>query len=290
MSIERKISGVFHGSEHHWVGDGFRVSTYFPSNELENKLSPFFLMDYHAPYTYAPTDAPRGVGAHPHRGFETVTIAWEGAVAHHDSAGNAGVIGPGDVQWMTAGSGILHKEYHEKSFARRGGPMHMMQLWVNLPKAHKMTAPRYQPLLASDMGIVRLDDDAGVVRVIAGELRGVRGPAKTFSKLNLWDVTLHAKGRLEVSFPARENTGILVMNGRVTINGKLEAVNDQLVLFANEGEQIRIEASDATRLLLLNGEPIDEPVVQYGPFVMNTKEEIRQAIADFNSGKFGELD
>ncbi|HEY2509772.1 MAG TPA: pirin family protein [Polyangiaceae bacterium] len=287
---ERTVRGVFRGDDFHWVGDGFRVANYFPSgNDLGQALSPFFLMDYHPPYTYAPTEKPRGVGAHPHRGFETVTIAWEGAVAHHDSTGQAGVIEPGDVQWMTAGAGILHKEYHEKNFARRGGPMHMMQLWVNLPRASKMTAPGYQAITGGKMGIVELPDGGGVVRLIAGELNGVRGPAKTFTPINLWDIQLNARGVLDASFPARQNTGFLVLEGKVVVNGKTEASSGQLVLFANEGEDVRIVAGEKAHLLLLNGEPIDEPVVQYGPFVMNTAQEIREAIYDFNSGKFGDL-
>jgi redox-sensitive bicupin YhaK (pirin superfamily) len=291
MSSERKISGVFHGGEFHWVGDGFRVANYFPSgNDIGQKLSPFLLMDYHPFHNYPPTKQLRGVGPHPHRGFETVTIAWQGTIAHHDSDGNAGVIGPGDVQWMTAASGILHKEYHEQAFAERGGPMHMMQLWVNLPRAHKMEPPRYQPILASEMATVELEEGAGVVRLIAGQFRGVRGPARTFSPINLWEIVLHPKGRLELSFPPRENAALLVLDGNVTINGHVEATENQLVLFANEGQDIQLRASSGARVLLLNGEPIDEPVVQYGPFVMNTTEEIRQAITDYKGGKFGKLD
>ena len=290
MTSERKIHGVYGGGRFHWVGDGFRVHNYFPSgNDLDELTSPFFLMDYHAPHAYSPTDKPRGVGVHPHRGFETVTLAFEGSVAHHDSAGNAGIIGPGDVQWMTAASGILHKEYHEKEFSRRGGTMHMMQLWVNLPAAHKMGPPRYQELVAKGMGLVELADQGGEVRVVAGELRGVKGPAKTFSPINLWDVALRPKGRLEVSFPARENACVLVMDGEVTVNGKTAKAQD-LVVFANEGEHIVIEAKAEARLLVLNGAPLNEPVVAYGPFVMNTEQEIRQAVADFNAGKFGQLE
>jgi redox-sensitive bicupin YhaK (pirin superfamily) len=289
---ERKVTGVFHGAGFHWVGDGFRVSNYFPSgNNFANRISPFFLFDYHAPYTHAPTtQADRGVGSHPHRGFETVTLAWQGSVAHHDSAGNAGVIGPGDVQWMTAGSGILHKEYHEASYARAGGPMHMAQIWVNLPRSDKMTAPAYQGIVDADIGRVTLPDNAGYVRVIAGEYEGVKGAAHTFTPLNMFDIHLNANGRIELAFPAEQNTGLMVLDGKVTVNGKTAAQSLDFVLFENEGERIVVEASAHAHLLLLNGEPINEPVVQYGPFVMNTEQEIHQAIADFNAGKFGQME
>jgi hypothetical protein len=286
----RTIHGVFQGDRFHWVGDGFRVSNYFPSgNDIVERMSPFLLMDYHPRHDYAPTEKPRGVGAHPHRGFETVTLAFEGSVAHHDSTGGGGVIGPGDAQWMTAASGILHKEYHEKSWARRGGPMHMMQLWVNLPKANKMDAPRYQALTAEEMGRVDLPDRGGFVRVIAGEYQGTRGPAKTFSPINLWDVRLNQGGKLEASFAARQNLAVLVLEGDVVVNGKVAAARD-LVVFENEGEGLSVVAPGEAHVLVLNGEPIDEPVVFYGPFVMNTADEIHKAIEDFNAGKFGYLD
>jgi redox-sensitive bicupin YhaK (pirin superfamily) len=290
MPNERRIAGVYRGDGFHWVGDGFRVTNYFPSgNDLAQRISPYLLFDYHAPFTYAPTSGqPRGVGAHPHRGFETVTLAFEGRVAHHDSTGNSGVIGPGDVQWMTAASGILHKEYHEAEFARSGGTMHMAQIWVNLPSAHKMDPPRYQALAADQMGTVPLPDGAGLVRVIAGECNGVKGPAVTVSPVNLFDIHLNAGGGVQLSFPAGENTALLVLDGEVTINGNRAAALD-FVLFENEGEAIAIRAETKAHLLLLNGEPIDEPVVQYGPFVMNTQEEIRQAVLDFRAGKFGQL-
>lgn len=289
---ERKIAGVFGGPGFHWVGDGFRVSNYFPSgNDFGNRISPFFLFDYHAPYAHAPTtQADRGVGSHPHRGFETVSIAWEGSVAHHDSAGNAGVIGPGDVQWMTAGSGILHKEYHEAEYARRGGTMHFAQIWVNLPRAHKMAAPGYQGILDADIPRVALANDGGYVRIIAGEYAGIKGAAHTFTKLSMLDVKLRKSGRAEFTFPAHENAGLMVLTGDVTINGHTRARTHEFVLFENVGEQIVVEASEDAHLLVLNGEPINEPVVQYGPFVMNTEQEIRQAITDFHAGKFGHME
>ncbi len=290
MTQQRKIAGIYHGAPIHWVGDGFRVSNYFPSgNNFGARVSPFILMDYAPPYRYPPTgDHQRGVGSHPHRGFETVTLAFEGSVAHHDSGGNAGVIGPGDVQWMTAASGVLHKEYHERDFARAGGNFHMMQLWVNLPKAHKMDPPRYQALTAEQMGRVELPDDGGHVRVIAGEYRDSRGPAKTFTPVNLFDIRLNAGGEIALAFPAQENTMLLIMQGEVEVDGRTANALD-LVLFDNEGEKFAVRARQGSRLLLLSGEPIDEPVVQYGPFVMNTQQEIHQAMLDFNAGKFGEL-
>jgi redox-sensitive bicupin YhaK (pirin superfamily) len=288
----RSVNGIYRGAGFHWVGDGFRVTNYFPSsNDFGRKISPFILLDYHPPFAYPPSEnRRRGVGSHPHRGFETVTIAFAGSVAHHDSGGNSGVIGPGDVQWMTAGSGVLHKEYHEEAFARAGGDLHMAQLWVNLPRSHKMTAPRYQSITDSQVGVAKLPDDAGVVRVIAGEYNGVRGPAMTFSPVSLFDVRLAPQGRVPLSFPAQENASILVISGSVRINGKTDASALDFVLFENDGNEIVIEAQTAAQFLVLHGTPIDEPVVQYGPFVMNTEAEIRQAFADFKSGAFGHLE
>jgi redox-sensitive bicupin YhaK (pirin superfamily) len=230
------------------------------------------------------------VGVHPHRGFETVTFAFQGSVAHHDSAGGGGVIGPGDVQWMTAASGILHKEYHEEDYARRGGPFQMVQLWVNLPSAHKMSPPRYQPIRSEQIGVVDLPDGAGVVRVVAGEYRGVHGPAKTFSPINVYDVRLAAHGGVEFAFSANETVALLVLKGDVVINGGETARSDDFVVFRKVGEQLSLEAASDAQFLVLNGEPIGEPIVQYGPFVMNTKREIEQAVVDFNRGKFGHLD
>jgi len=211
-------------------------------------------------------------------------------VAHHDSAGGGGVIGPGDVQWMTAGSGILHKEYHEQKFAQKGGAFHMAQLWVNLPKAHKLAAPRYQPLLATQMGQVELPDQAGVIRVIAGEFRGVAGPALTYSPVNLFDGQLNQGGKVEFAFPAQQNAALLVIEGELVVNTTSRAHKDDFVLFENVGERVLLEAKSPTKLLVLNGEPLAEPIVQYGPFVMNTEHEIMQAIRDYNSGRFGHLE
>lgn len=290
MAEQRKVSGVFAGDGFHWVGDGFHVTQIFPGGvDLGRRISPFLLMDYHAPYDYSPTDRPRGVGVHPHRGFETVTIAFQGALAHHDSSGGGGVIRAGDVQWMTAARGILHKEYHEKEWARLGGRMHMMQLWVNLPAIHKMDDPGYQPLTAGAMGRVELPGEAGSVTVIAGEYRTVRGPARTHTPINLWELRLVPGGTADMAFPARENTALFVLEGEVVANGTV-ANEAQLILFENEGEEIQVHSSAGAHLLLFNGEPIDEPVISYGPFVMNTKGEIRQAIEDFEAGRFGHLD
>lgn len=287
----REIEGIYRPPGVHWVGDGFRVAGYFSAiPQAVRKLSPFLLLDYHPEYDYSPTNHRRGVGVHPHRGFETVTLAWQGSVAHHDSAGGGGIIGPGDVQWMTAASGILHKEYHEQSYGRRGGPFHVAQLWVNLPKAHKMAPPAYQPILANQMGVVNLPGGSGVVRVVSGEYRGVKGPAKTFTPIDVFDARLRAGAKLELSFPARHNAALLVMKGEIRINGGTPGREDDFVLFKNLGERISIEASSEAHLLVLSGEPIDEPVVQHGPFVMNSGREIAQAIHDFNNGLFGHLD
>lgn len=287
----REVEGIYRPPGVHWVGDGFRVAGYFSAiPDAVRKLDPFLLLDYHPEYNYPPTTQQRGVGVHPHRGFETVTFAFQGSVAHHDSAGGGGVIGPGDVQWMTAASGILHKEYHERNYARRGGPFQMAQLWVNLPRAHKMALPRYQPILAEQMRLVQLPNGGGSVRVIAGDFGGVRGPAKTFSPINIYDIRLAPGGAVEFDFPAAQTVALLVMKGDVSLGADREAQRDDFVLFENEGEHIALEATTEAHLLLLNGEPIAEPVVQYGPFVMNSEREIEQAFADFSRGKFGYLE
>jgi quercetin 2,3-dioxygenase len=287
----RRVDRVVAAPRPHWVGDGFHVSGFFnPIPEAQRKLSPFLLLDYGAPEEFPPTaNARRGVGPHPHRGFETVTIAFQGSVAHHDSTGRGGVIGPGDVQWMTAASGILHREYHEESFARRGGTMQMAQIWVNLPRARKMDSPGYQTITADQIGVANLPDGAGSVRVIAGEYRGVRGPAKTFTPVTMLDIRLAKDGRAEFDVPARQNAALLVMKGEIALAGDTASENE-FVVFANAGERIAVEARSEAHLLLLAGDPIEEPIVSYGPFVMNTQGEIRQAMIDFQAGKFGELE
>jgi quercetin 2,3-dioxygenase len=276
----------------HMVGDGFRVHNFFPSgyNMPQTRMSPFFLMDYNSKIDFSPRENPRGVDVHPHRGFETVTIAFHGKVAHHDSAGNSGVITPGGVQWMTAGSGVLHKEYHEKEYSAQGGPFQMVQLWVNLPAKDKMTAPKYQGLNNEQMGKYIIPDDGGVVDVIAGDFKGVKGPASTFTPINMYVIRLKQGKRLEFDLPASYNTGLLVTEGTVKYNDDAQANTDEFALFQNDGERITVEALEDAVILALNGEGIDEPIAAHGPFLMNTYDEIHQAIKDFSSGKFGKLD
>jgi redox-sensitive bicupin YhaK (pirin superfamily) len=283
----RTVEGIHKSTSFHWVGDGFFVSTYFPSRHLPaERVSPFVLMDYGPGENFAPNArGKRGVGWHPHRGFETVTLAWEGAVAHRDNAGNAGIIGPGDVQWMTAGAGIFHEEYHEEGFARRGGRLHMMQLWVNLPRAKKMATPGYQPITKADIPSVPLAG-GGQVRVIAGDYEGARGPALTFTPITMLDADLPQGGRLSVQLPATFNAMAVVAKGRIHA-GERVASAGELVLFANDAPSLEFVADEDTHVILLSGEPLNEPVVAYGPFVMNTMEEIGEAIADVNRGVFG---
>ncbi|WP_118951743.1 pirin family protein [Taibaiella helva] len=271
------------------VGDGFRVYNYIPGQyNLQRRLSPFLMLDFNPAYDFGKSEHQRGVDVHPHKGFETVTIAYKGSVAHHDSAGNSGVIYPGDVQWMTAGSGILHKEYHEQEFACNGGPFEMVQLWVNLPAKDKGAQPGYQSLTAADIAKVQLPDEAGIVNVIAGSFNGAKGPARTFTDVNLFDIKLNAGGKLSTALPAAHNTAALVIEGEVNINGTT-AAEHSFTLFRNEGEDIAIEAAKNSVVLLMSGMPIDEPIASYGPFVMNTQQEIVEAIQDFQSGKFGTL-
>ena len=271
------------------VGDGFRVFNYIPGADIsKRRISPFLLMDFNAEYDFGPSDHIRGVDVHPHKGFETVTIAYKGSVAHNDSAGNSGIINAGDVQWMTAGEGILHKEYHEETFSKTGGPFEMVQLWINLPKKHKSVTAHYQELKAAGMGKVELTNGAGIVNVIAGTFNGVDGPAETYTPVNLFDIKLNEGGELTTSIDDGHNTALLVVNGSIIVNGEI-ATEHSFVLFENNGEDIHIKANQKSVILLLSGEPIDEPIVSYGPFVMNTQEEIHQAIEDFNGGKFGIL-
>jgi redox-sensitive bicupin YhaK (pirin superfamily) len=276
----------------HMVGDGFRVHNFFPSGYDMHiaRMSPFFLMDYNSKVDFPGTDAPRGVGVHPHRGFETVTIAYHGKVAHHDSAGNSGVISEGDVQWMTAASGVLHKEYHEKEYAKKGGLFQMVQLWVNLPAKDKMSKPKYQGITNEQMGKYNVPDDGGTVEVIAGEFNGVKGPVFTFTPIEMYNARLKKGAKLILNLPENFNTGILVVEGKVKVNNTEDAPADHFVLFKNDGEAIALEALEDCILLVLSGEPINEPIAPYGPFLMNTKEELMQAYEDFNSGKFGVLE
>lgn len=285
---KRSIERVIPPMETHWVGDGFRVHNFFPQGMAEDRMSPFYLLDYGSKYNFPPSDHIPGVGPHPHRGFETVTFAFKGRVAHHDSRGNSGVIGEGDVQWMTAGSGILHKEYHEAEFAKTGGEFHMVQLWVNLPAKHKMTEPKYQAITASEFAKFDLPDEKGIVDVVAGELNGVKGTATTFSPLHLYVGRLKAGANIELTTPREFNTAILDLEGTLTVNGT-EIPQDNFVLFANDGNVVNVTAETDAMFFFLSGEPLNEPIASYGPFVMNTRGEIQQAMNDFNAGKFGEL-
>lgn len=274
-----------------FVGDGFRVHNFIPSAyHLDMKrMDPFIMLDYNSKYHFAASEIPRGVGVHPHRGFETVTIAYQGKVEHHDSAGGGGVIGQGDVQWMTAASGVLHKEFHETEWAKVGGIFQMVQLWVNLPAKDKMSTPKYQAIKNADMKIVDLGEN-GFVEIIAGEFQGEKGPAQTFSPVNLMNAKLKSGGTAEFSFPARFNTGALVIEGDITVNGEDKVATDYFVLFENEGETFTVTANEDSVVLIISGEPLNEPIFPHGPFVMNTREEIIQAFEDFNSGKFGYLE
>ena len=289
MKKFRTIENIFKGPEPHMVGDGFRVSQYIPTGiKSMERLSPFLLLDYNAPYYFKPSETRLGVGAHPHRGFETVTIAYDGKVEHHDNKGNHGIIGPGDVQWMTAASGILHKEYHETEFSKKGGILHMIQLWVNLPKDKKMIEPKYQTLLKSDMGILKLDNNQGEISIISGEVNGVKGPADTFTDINIYNVTLNNNGRVSLNEPSDFNTGILVLKGEIKINGENIGKESDFILFDNVEGSISVEAITKDALfIVLSGRPINEPIVSHGPFVMNTIEEIYQAYDDFRNNKFG---
>lgn len=288
----RKIERILTPPSPHMVGDGFRVHNYIPSGLGAGfeRMNPFIMMDYNSKFYFPPTDQPRGVGVHPHRGFETVTIAYKGKVAHHDSAGNSGVIEEGDVQWMTAASGILHKEYHEENFSKAGGDFQMVQLWVNLPAKHKMSLPKYQGLVNSELHRVELPENAGVVEVIAGEYKGKKGSASTFTPVHLLNAKLNKGGNASFSFPENYNTAILVLEGNIIVNDSEEIKTDSLGLLSNIGENFSIKALDNAVILILSGEPINEPIAAQGPFVMNTRAEVIQAISDFNMGRFGYLE
>ena len=289
MTKLKGVRKIYESHSSHWVGDGFPVRNLIPSTGLEAEISPFLMLDYAGPKYFPPSDKPRGVGEHPHRGFETVTIAYQGSVSHRDSAGNAGVIGPGDVQWMTAASGVVHEEMHERQFSSRGGTFEMIQLWVNLPRALKMSAPRYQELPEARIPKVEFAG-GGSARVIAGELNGVRGPARTFTPVTLLDVRLKAGETAELPLPAGFNTAVFLLRGSVALNSgaKLEG-EAKIALLDPDGELLVIDARQDSLLLVLAGEPIDEPVASYGPFVMNTRAELIQAVEDYRAGKMGRL-
>lgn len=282
---QKKIQGIYKAPQGHWVGDGFPVRSLFSYHSKGQQISPFLLLDHAGPATFEPSNTPRGVGEHPHRGFETVTIVYQGEVSHRDSTGEGGTIFPGDVQWMTAGGGILHDEFHSQDFTERGGVMEMAQLWVNLPKEHKMVEPGYQAIKASDIPTVSLD--GGDLRLIAGQYQGIEGPAETYSPLNVWDLSMTMNNQQTLSMPAGWNTIVVVLKGAVNINQRSVEVNDT-VIFDPEHTELLIEAEADSTLLVLSGEPLNEPVVGAGPFVMNSQEEIMQAFDDFKRGKFGE--
>ena len=287
----KNIELILTPPEPHYVGDGFRVHNFIPGGYRADmqRMNPFILLDYGSKFYFPPSDRPKGVGVHPHRGFETVTIAYHGKVAHHDSTGESGVIGEGDVQWMTAASGILHKEYHEKEFSGEGGDMQMVQLWINLPAKYKMSMPKYQSLTNARINKFLLEAECGLVEVIAGEYKGLKGSASTFSPINLLNVKLNRNGLANFSFPSHYNTALLVVEGKITINGTEQVPTDHFALFENEGEDFHITTEDGAIVLVMSAEAINEPIAAHGPFVMNTRQEIMQAFEDFQNGKFGYL-
>jgi len=284
--MTKTILGRYGNDRSHWVGDGFPVRSLFSYNSLGAHISPFLLMDYAGPHYFEPTSSRRGVGEHPHRGFETVTIVYDGEVEHRDSTGNGGIIGPGDVQWMTAAGGIIHEEYHSPAFAKTGGPFRMVQLWVNLPAKDKMAPGGYQAIVSDDIPVVRLPNDDGTARVIAGDLLGTRGPARTFTPINMWDVKLNRDADITLPLPDGHTSMLVVLSGRVTVNGAQDAGAAEMILLSREGGEVSIHADGEAELLVLTGEPIDEPIFGHGPFVMNNEKEIRQAFEDYNSGRF----
>jgi redox-sensitive bicupin YhaK (pirin superfamily) len=288
-TMEKEILGAYQPGSRHMVGDGFPVRNMIPGAGVDEQLSPFLLLDYMGPNHFPPTERQLGVGEHPHRGFETVTIMYHGKVAHRDSTGSGGVIGPGDVQWMTAAAGIVHEELHEKEFAKHGGLLEGIQLWVNLPKAFKMSKPGYQTLVSDDIPSVDLDGGAGQLRVIAGEFRGVKGPAKTFSPVHLYDLRLAAGHQVELSLPEGFNTAVFVLHGEVLVNGSQSVREVEIALLGQKGERVLLDAKSDATILVLSGEPIDEPIARYGPFVMNTQAELVQAVNDYRAGRMGHL-
>jgi redox-sensitive bicupin YhaK (pirin superfamily) len=284
----KAILGLFEPGSRHWVGDGFPVRNMFPSNGVDARLNPFLMLDYAGPAEFAPSRNVRGVDEHPHRGFETVTIAYQGAVEHRDSAGNSGIIRPGDVQWMTAAAGVVHEEKHEREFSTRGGTFELVQLWVNLPMAYKMSQPRYQAISSTDIPVVEIGPGASA-RIIAGELHGVRGAARTFTPVNIFDLKMAAGSRGDLPLPDGHNSAIALLRGSVLVNDTRIDGEALLALLSPEGDAVSFHAGADSLLLILTGEPIDEPIASYGPFVMNTREEVLQAIDDYRAGRMGRL-
>ncbi|MDU7371321.1 MAG: pirin family protein [Klebsiella michiganensis] len=285
----KQITGIYTAPSQHWVGDGFPVRSMFSYQTHGEQLSPFLLLDYAGPHHFPAGTGKRGVGEHPHRGFETVTVVYSGEVEHRDSTGRGGVIGPGDVQWMTAGAGILHEEFHSAEFTRTGGELKMIQLWVNLPAKDKMTQPGYQSITADVIPDVELPNNAGHMRVIAGRYEDIVGPAHTFSPLNVWDLQLNQSQEITLHQPAGWSTALVVLEGEVVVNGEGSAREGQLVVLSQKGEALHLSASSNAKVLLMASEPLQEPIVGYGPFVMNTKAQIAEAVRDFNSGRFGQI-
>lgn len=285
----KKILGIHRSPHAHWVGDGFPVRSLFTYDQLARHISPFLMLDYAGPHTFPPTNARRGVGQHPHRGFETVTIVYQGELEHRDSTGAGGLIGPGDVQWMTAANGIIHEEFHSPAFARSGGVLEMVQLWVNLPARDKLTPAGYQTLLDAEIPRVALGEGIGSLRVIAGDYRGHRGPARTFTSMDVWDVRLQAGATLHLPIALGRNAALVALRGSIRVNDQQDVSPASLVLLERDGEHASVTALEDATVLLLSGEPIDEPIVGYGPFVMNSQAQIAEAFDDFHAGRFGQM-
>lgn len=285
----KAVAAVYNAPQQHWVGDGFPVRSLFSHFSLGDHMSPFLLLDYAGPTKFEPSERPRGVGEHPHRGFETVTIVYQGEVAHRDSTGAGGTIRPGDVQWMTAASGILHDEFHSPEFTHEGGTLEMVQLWVNLPAKDKMAEPGYQEITNAQIPTVKLAEKAGSIRVIAGKFKDSVGPARTFTPMDVWDVRLNAGRRAELSFEEGRTTAVILLSGSATVNGE-SLQGPQFALLERAGTEVILETDTESTVLILSGEPIDEPVAAQGPFVMNTQAEIHQAVRDFSTGQFGRIE
>lgn len=286
----RTIEKVTKPGTPHFVGDGFRVHNFIPGTSTMKRMDPFIMMDYNSKYNFPATNKPKGVGVHPHRGFETVTIAYKGRIQHDDSSGGGGIIGEGDVQWMTAASGVLHKEFHETEWSKTGGEFQMVQLWINLPAKDKMSPPKYQAISNSEMIKVALPEDAGEVEIIAGDFNENKGSASTFSPINMYNVKLKKDAKTQFIFPKNYTTAILMVEGDAKVNGDTNVPQDHFVMFSNDGESFLVEALNDTVILVLSGEPLNEPIAAHGPFVMNTQEELIEAFQDFNTGKFGYLE
>lgn len=285
----KRLAFIKRSNGSHWVGDGFPVRGIFSYTDIAREMSPFLLMDYAGPADFPPTTRQLGVGQHPHRGFETVTIVYEGGVSHRDSSGGGGTIGPGEVQWMTAAAGLIHEEYHSPEFAEKGGAFEMVQLWVNLPARDKMSAPGYQGITAGQIPVAALPGEAGQVRVIAGRYADARGPARSFTPMNVWDLRLKAGHRIAFDLPEGHTTALFVLRGGLRLDGRHDVGAAELAVLERAGSRLEFDVREDSTVLLLGGEPLDEPVVGYGPFVMNSEAEIRQAISDFNSGRFGQI-